>query len=69
MISASTSSTLLQASGGSGNQSSPLSSCYQNLNLNQVIHPELIESFFHQLVRRLMKEEKFKDYMEADQLM
>ena len=32
-------------------------------------HHQTLESFFHQLVRRLMKEEKFKDYMEADQLM
>ena len=40
-----------------------------NLNLNQVLHPELVESFFHHLIRRLMKNEKFLEMMDSETLM
>lgn len=32
----------------------------QSLNLNQIIYPELLESFFHQFMRALLKEERLK---------
>ena len=52
---------------GSGQQQQ-LSSPYSNLSLNTAIHPELVETFFHQLLRRLIKDEEFKTYIAVDQL-
>lgn len=45
-----------------------MSSRYSNLSLNSAIHPELVETFFHQLLRRLIKDEEFKNYIAVDQL-
>jgi hypothetical protein len=39
---------------------------YFDLTLQQVIPPDLIDSFFHQITRRLLKEEKLKEFMETD---
>jgi hypothetical protein len=69
---ASTNSSAADSMSGSDNQklsSGKSSSAYQNLSLNQILHPELIESFFHQLVRRLLKNEDFKKLMDTESFM
>lgn len=53
---------------GTSQQQQQLSSPYSNLSLNTAIHPELVETFFHQLLRRLIKDEEFKTYIAVDQL-
>ncbi len=37
--------------------------CYKDLNLNQIIHIELVETFFHRLVRLLLKDSQLLTYM------
>ena len=39
------------------------------MSLNQILHPELQDTFFHQLVRRLLKNEEFKKMMETESFM
>jgi hypothetical protein len=48
--------------------SSPLShlTAYKDLNLCQILPPELRDSFFHQLVKNMFKEDAFKEYMDSD---
>jgi 23S rRNA pseudoU1915 N3-methylase RlmH len=37
--------------------------------VNQILHAELSETFFHQLVRRILREERYKAFMETDSLL
>lgn len=34
-----------------------------------MIHSDLLESFFHQLLRRLIKDDKFQGFMDTEQLL
>lgn len=45
-----------------------MSSRYQNLTLNTAIHFDLVNTFFHQLLRRLIGQDDFKKFMQSDQL-
>jgi hypothetical protein len=42
---------------------------YQNMSLNQILFPELVDSFFHNIVRRLMKNDDLKSFMEMESFM
>lgn len=47
---------------------SPMSSRYSNLSLNTSLHHELVETFFHQVLRRLIKDGSFGRYIASEQL-
>ena len=42
---------------------------YQSMSLNQILHTELVESFFHQIVRRLLKNADFLKIMDTEAIM
>ena len=42
---------------------------YQNMSLNQILYPELVDSFFHNILRRLLKNEDLKSLMETESFM
>ena len=39
------------------------------LTLTQVMPPDLTDTFFHQLLRKLLKEDMFREFMPYDQLL
>jgi hypothetical protein len=45
-----------------------MSSRYSNLSLNMALHHELVETFFHQLLRRLIKDDSFRRFIDSEQL-
>jgi hypothetical protein len=68
----STSTAAESLNNGNSSVSPPVSkssTAYQCLNLNQILHCELVETFFHHLVRRLLKNEEFQKLMDAETLM
>lgn len=45
-----------------------MSSRYQNLNLHNAIHYDLQNTFFHQLLKKLIGNDQFKRFLATDQL-
>jgi hypothetical protein len=39
------------------------------MSLNQILYPELVDSFFHNIVRRLLKQEDFKSFLDTESFM
>jgi hypothetical protein len=71
----STASTIASSS-QSGSSSTPLSppttkssSHYQNLSLTQIMHVELNETFFHHLLRKILREGTYKTVMSNEEMM
>ena len=72
------STTSTVASSENGSVSPPISpsthkntssSQYQNLSLTQIMHVELNETFFHHLLRRILRENKYKVLLGNDEMM
>ncbi|CDW75624.1 UNKNOWN [Stylonychia lemnae] len=48
---------------------SPLANSFMDLNLNQIIPQDLINSFFHQVIRNLLKEKSLHEFMDSEQFL